>query len=583
MLDFDEARCRAFEALTEIVSISPMGDSDRKIAGLQKYSTVFRIATETFTHDNVVKPVVLLMALPDDFPLVLPKIYLSKEDRAWIGYIPHVDTAGFVCLYDEESIITDINRPDEIAKLCLNKSLEIIEQGLKGLNQDHFADEFVAYWNEKYDDKDEIYAGLMMFEQVPATTPCLVKFLTLENPYSGYRLILYDQGKYITRFRLFLTDKGYSTSEKEGLYLGSAKGLAPPFNFANTDAYKIIRDYFPQAQKKFEQYINQTSGFRLIVFSVIAGSNHLFFGWYITQLNTNRNGFRKGHLTPFNVFNSFQKNDRVIRLQFDTYTKERLAKRTDGLPQSTQYTITFAGLGSIGSNLLPYLMPLGVDSLHLIDPEILSLANINRHLLGPEDIGTPKVNGMQNYLLQKDPLVDILIHQESVIKFIRNKEALLNQIDYLFIVVGKNTVENYILQALHENKITIPTFIIWIEPYLAGGHCLYLQPGHRLVYDTLYENHLFKYNVVDKSEYQNPNNQISLREAGCQGSYMPYGQKSITLFLASLVPLLFQIIDTKDKRNLSLTWRGEILNNISLKISDYGMQQTKGNIQLNEL
>jgi hypothetical protein len=154
MLDFDQAKQRVFEALTEVAFVSTMNDTARKIAGLQKYSTVLRIETETFIHGDVVKPVVLLMALPDEFPLVLPKIYVSKDDKAWIGYIPHVDMAGFVCIYDEESIVADISRPDEIAKICLNNSLEIIEQGLKGVNHDDFADEFVAYWNEKYDDKD---------------------------------------------------------------------------------------------------------------------------------------------------------------------------------------------------------------------------------------------------------------------------------------------------------------------------------------------------------------------------------------------------------------------------------------------
>jgi hypothetical protein len=583
MLDFDQAKQRVFEALTEVAFVSTMNDTARKIAGLQKYSTVLRIETETFIHGDVVKPVVLLMALPDEFPLVLPKIYVSKDDKAWIGYIPHVDMAGFVCIYDEESIVADISRPDEIAKICLNKSLEIIEQGLKGVNPDDFADEFVAYWNEKYDDKDEIYSGLVMFEQIPFDAPCQVKFLTIEKSYSGYQIILYDQGKSIKRFRKFLNDKGYSTIEKEGLYLGSVKGLFPPFNFTNADTSKIVKDYFPQSQNKFEQYINQTTGYRLMIFSVISGSSHLFFGWYITQLNTNRNGFRNGYLTPFKVFDSFQKNDRVIRLQFDTYTKERLATRTDGIPQTAQHTITFAGLGSIGSNLLPNLMSLGIDNLHLIDPEVLSLVNINRHLLGPDDIGKPKVVGVQNYLLRNDPLVDIFTYQESVVKFIRSKEALLNQSDYLFIVVGKNTVENYILQSLQETKITIPIFFIWIEPYLAGAHCLYLQPGHALDYSTLYKDHLYKYNVIDKSEYQNPNNQISLREAGCQGSYIPYGQKNITLFLSSLLPYLFQIIDNRDTRNLSLTWKGETLKNISLKLSDYGEQLKTGNIQQNEL
>lgn len=583
MVDFEEAKHIALEALAEIVTVNPMSEADRKIVGLQKYSTVYRISTEVFILDNTVKSIVLLMALPNEFPLELPRIYISKEDSAWIGFIPHVNVKGYVCLFDEESIIIDFDRPGEIVKTCLSKSLLIIEQGLKRENQNDFSDEFVAYWIEKYDEKDEIYSGLMMLEKVPGQPPCQVRFLIIENSYSGYQAILYDQGKAIKRFKDFLNKKGYSIKEDEGIYLGSIKSLNPPFNFSNADIYQIVKDYFPQSQKEFERYINQAAGYRLIVFSVISRESHLFFGWHITQLNMNRNGYRTGSLTPLNVFNTFQRNDRVIRLQFDAYTKERLTKRTDGTKSTTQYEITFAGLGSIGSSLLPNLIPLGIDTLHLIDPDILTLANINRHLLGPDDIGRPKVEGIRDYLHKGDPLFDITIHRESVIQYVRNKTKILNQSNYLFIAIGKNVVENYILQSLYENQITIPTFVIWIEPYLIGGHCLYLQPGNPVNYNNLYENHLFRYNIVNASEYQSANNQLLFREAGCQGSFIPYGQKSVTLFLAALVQYLFQIIDNKDTRNLALTWRGKVPDNISLEFSSYGKHLQEGNIQLNEL
>jgi hypothetical protein len=583
MLDFEGAKQRAINELTKIVSVNSMDKTERKDAGLQNYSASWRISTEVFIQGDIAKPIDLLTVFPDDFPLALPRFYVSKKDREWIGFIPHVDVAGYICLFDEESIIIDSDHPDAVVKACLTKALQTIEQGIKGENGDDFSDEFVAYWNEKYDDKDEINLGLMMLEQVPDKVPCSIKFLKLGSNFSFYHTILHDEGKFFLRFKNYLHDQGYSTTEKEGLYIGSTKDLYPPFNFTNADTYQIVKNYFPQSLKEFERYINRTTESCLIVFSVVSGNSDLFFGWYITRLNTIRNGFRKGTLTPLNIFTSFQKSDRVIRMQFDTYTKARLEKRTDGIESTAQYKIIFAGIGSIGSNLLPFLMPAGIDSLHLIDPETLSLANINRHLLGPDDIGTSKVEGVCNYLRRSNPLIDISIHQESVVNFIRNNIETVNQSDYLFIVVGKNAIENYILQALHENQITVPTFFIWIEPYLVGGHCLFVQPGHSLHYSDFYVDHLFKYNVVDASEYKNPNKRILLREAGCQGAYMPYGQKNITLFLASFVPHLFQIIEGKDRRNLALTWRGKISDNVSLKLSDYGNELEEGNIHLNEL
>jgi hypothetical protein len=583
MVDFGGAKHRAIEELAKVVTVYAMSDAEREAAGFKKYSSSWSISTEVFTYDGTVKPITLFIILPDDFPLVLPRIYISKKDREWIGYIPHVNVPGFICLYDEESIIIDFDHPDEIIKACLKKALHIIEQGLKGENKNDFADEFLSYWTEKYEEKDEIFPGLMMLEQLPEKTPCQLNFFTVKDTYASYQTILFDEGKHSKRFREYLKEKGYSVVEREGLYIGSITGLIPPFNYTNSNTLQIVKDYFPHALKQFERYINRIAGYRLIVFSIVSGVNHLFFGWYIPQLSIARNGFRKGILTPFSVFNSFQRNDKVIRLQFDTYTKERLDKRTDGITSARQYAITVAGLGSIGSNLLPYLTPLGIDSLHLVDPEILTLANINRHLLGPDDIGESKVKGVRNYLLKSNPLTEIVAHQASIVHFIRNKSEILNQSNYLFIVVGKNTVENYVLQALHESQVTVPTFFIWIEPYLIGGHCLYIQPGHSLQYNDLYEDHLFKYNTVDASEYKNSDKQILLREAGCQGSYLPYGQKGITLFLASIVPYLYQLIDNKDNRNLAITWRGKSPDNISLKLSHYGNQLEEGKFQLNEL
>lgn len=583
MVDFGGAKHRAIEELAKVVTVYAISDAEREAAGFKKYSSSWRISTEVFTYDGTVKHITLFIILPDDFPLVLPRIYISKKDREWIGYIPHVNVPGFICLYDEESIIIDFDHPDEIIKACLKQALHIIEQGLKGENKNDFADEFLSYWTEKYDEKDEIFPGLMMLEQLPEKTPCQLKFFTVKDTYASYQTILFDEGKHSKRFREYLKEKGYSMVEREGLYIGSVTGLIPPFNYTNSNTLQIVKDYFPHALKEFERYINRIAEYRLIVFSIVSGVNHLFFGWYIPQLSITRNGFRKGILTPFSVFNSFQRNDKVIRLQFDTYTKERLDKRTDGITSASQYAITVAGLGSIGSNLLPYLTPLGIDSLHLVDPEILTLANINRHLLGPDDIGESKVEGVRNYLLKSNPLTEIVAHQASIVHFIRSKSEILNQSNYLFIVVGKNAVENYVLQALHENQVTVPTFFIWIEPYLIGGHCLYIQPGHSLQYNDLYEDHLFKYNTVDASEYKNSDKQILLREAVCQGSYLPYGQKGITLFLASIVPYLYQLIDNKDNRNLAITWRGKSPDDISLKLSHYGNQLEEGKFQLNEL
>lgn len=113
-----------------------------------------------------------------------------------------------------------------------------------------------------------------------------------------------------------------------------------------------------------------------------------------------------------------------------------------------------------------------------------------------------------------------------------------------------------------------------------GGHCLFIHPNHTIQINDLYEQNLFKYNIIAASEYLDKNKQLQLREAGCQGSYMPYGQKNITLFLSALIPHIFNCIETSEQRNLAITWRGIGPETSSLVLSDYGQGQISGNINI---
>lgn len=582
-MEFDEARRIAFEALAETETIRVFQYTEQKAAKLQKYPIVWQITTEIFLPGDIVRPINLLMALTDEFPLVLPKIYLSVEDKLSVGFIPHVDVAGLICIYDEESIVVNPEQSASLVKTCLDKARQILEQGLQGSNQEDFSDEFVSYWSQVYDDKDTLHAGLSMVKQLPSAAPCLVKFLKLKESYTIYTAILYEEGEDINRFKKYLNDRGHSTTEQEAFYLGITNDLYPPFNFTNAKAYQFIKDHFPAVKKEFELYLNRKTAHKLILFAIPSVSEQLFFGLYIRHLDTKRNGYRDGKLTPLNVFNNLQRNQSVLRMKFDTYTDKRLELRTDGIEIKAKYSITIAGLGSIGSNLLPYLMPIGINSMQLIDPDVLTLENTNRHLLGLDFIGQSKVHGLYAYFKQVNPLLDIIPSKGSVIQLMMNNINIFNERDYLFVVVGKDPIEEYIFKALHEQRLTIPVFIIWIEPYLLGGHCLYINPGHLINYTELYTDHLFNYNVIDASEYKNLDRQLQLREAGCQGSYTPYGQKNITLFLSSLVSYIYNIVDNKDQRNLIITWRGNAPDDILLKLSSYGRDINPGAIQMTEI
>lgn len=70
------------------------------------------------------------------------------------------------------------------------------------------------------------------------------------------------------------------------------------------------------------------------------------------------------------------------------------------LESISQKKILFLGLGSLGSLAVANLA-YPFKQIVLVDPEVLDIANVERHLLGLDAVGKPKVDGICNYLINK--------------------------------------------------------------------------------------------------------------------------------------------------------------------------------------
>ncbi len=585
MIEFSEAVEKAFNELqlTETISILNL-DEVRKLKFI-KYGQVWRLETVIFDPDNNANAITFLLAFPHDFPFVLPRIYLAEEDYNRIKYIPHVDVNRYICLFDEESIILDSEQPHLIVQSCLNQAKNIIENGLTKQNISDFDDEFLAYWKDQYNPKDHIIPCLTV---IPSSTelPQFLKIFYLKKPFLRYSMILYSEDHQIESLKSFLIDAKYDGAEEEVFYLGEMNAFEPPYFYLNINIHSLIHDKFQESEKAFTTFINRSRTAKIIVFSKLINKKRLFFGWKLNPLNLHRNGFREGMLTPLQVFKTFQSKDPVVRLNFEEFTIDRLQQRTDGpVPQNQNLTLTFAGLGSIGSNVLHHLLVSGINNINLIDPDYLTLENINRHLLGFEYLHQYKSSALKYYLQLKNPLLNVKDYESSVIQIIKTDIGVLNSADFIFIAIGKYNVEEYIFNCLQNGLITKPVFFFWVEPFLCGGHCLFVLPDHRINFSDLYNGGLYKQNILDDSEYKDQSRKLLFREAGCQTSYMPFSQKNILLFLSSLIPHVFKIIEEVPFQNLKFTWKGnkDAVENNHLKLSQFSQNIQFENLIIEEL
>lgn len=142
--------------------------------------------------------------------------------------------------------------------------------------------------------------------------------------------------------------------------------------------------------------------------------------------------------------------------------------RTQGildLEKVQKTKLGFIGLGSLGSLVLANLA-YPWREIVLVDPDELSLHNVERHLLGLKDVGKPKIEGMKDYLLDKGYSGKMTLCPEKA-------EAVLDahpDIDLLIVSIDRRlSRDNLNSWCFKNNK---PALYSGIYPKGTGGHIM---------------------------------------------------------------------------------------------------------------
>ncbi|WP_289058589.1 ThiF family adenylyltransferase [uncultured Flavobacterium sp.] len=580
MTNFEKAREEAWEGIIKTNTVKLIQEKTKGKYGIVK-KDFWEITVEISLNDTIVD-FKLLAHLKPDFPLSLPEIYLSEEDYEKIKYIPHVDNKRSICLFDKENIKINIHKPLDILKECLARAKKIIVDGINKSNLSEFKDEITAYWQNTYHQNDSITGGYLGSGTSELPIGKLIVHI-LSPSYDKTSFFIGSQNEESKKIKSFFKLNGNNLKEIEGLYMGTiTKTFAPPFSFTNNSLINFIHNNFENNIKEIESYLNEDFNSKILIFSIDINGELLFFGFNIVGFQIKKlKGWRSNSLNTVKIMSSVQPQTLVQRINFTDFSLSRIKKRTDGISDSnSSLKLLVAGLGSIGSNLLFYLSNLNLSNLILIDPEILQFENINRHLLSYREVGENKVDAIAKYISFNNPFIEIEKHSSSIIDVIQKNLESINQMDFLFCAIGKDSIETYILECLSNGKIEKPLILFWVEPYLLGAHVLYINPKTNFRLDDLEIDNHYKYNIISNETYLNPKNKLLLKEAGCQSSYIPYGKESIALFFSAFLPYLYGIIKNKPFDNLAFTYIGDLSIGIksNLEISDFAKRFTEGQI-----
>lgn len=485
-----------------------------------------------------------------DFPYSMPCVIIP-DDR--FRYLPHISVKSHkLCLYEDDEVY-DAENIEGLIRDNVDRTRRWIEQYYGRDNSDEYAKEIRSYWNEEYEEENNVDDHWIMLGDIPKETckmtgvAYIVKNLKDSRTYKKSVVASDEDDKTLASLKLH-----HKTKDISVLYIASLQiPNVPPFCMTGQEVIDRISD--DEDRKTFKKYLNHVKNVN-VLFPI--GLNYAVGGICIHDLKINRNGFRKGALTSFKVLTSFEnKNKKLDRLYVSVYSDYRIAERTAGAIM-TEKRLLVAGLGSVGSNLCYFLNGYNNATFALIDRDRLTVENIGRHLLGFEYIDQYKSFAVAHFLRQYRP-------DRNVCALLKNLQGLnveeINKASAIFVCTGDLMSEKWLLSQMAEGYIKKPAFILWLEPYGISGLMIYVNPKDEESIKRLREkvnDGFMDYCLIKREEYEN-GEKLTMRDAGCNGKYSLYSANDVTMFLSAIFPLLDKLLE-KPSESECYQWVGNI-------------------------
>ncbi|MCQ4924953.1 ThiF family adenylyltransferase [Tissierella carlieri] len=523
----------------------------------QGYETVLVDAPNPFLFIDIVVSGYefrLKCIFPKAFPYVFPKIYVLNAFLKELPFLPHVQYANeelsSVCTFDSNISFPNAQKPNEVVLECIKRTEEIIKDGINKENIEDFSDEFGSYWTSFNAFNIKCYS-LIVNTNKPQE---LLYFL--EDNKSRNRLNFYVCDKYyLDNFIKWLSLKlNMEVSEgefKKALYLPLDVTGYPPYPINNLEMFKMM-----MKQREFNRYnsfLRKTHGLILVLFSLKIGDSSNLFGWLHYPLIKSFKGFRKGKVDPKVSMLWKQSKEEILRFRIDVLNKDRLFYRGGNGLEVPSIKVSVTGCGSVGSFLIQSLVQLGIGEFSLIDKEYLTSENIARHICGAEDLELEKTEAVKNKLIKHYPYLKLNCHCFDLWNDLDRAIKIYEEQDYNFIVVGNMPIENKLVEMFNNKAITKPLVILWVEPFLLGGHAIILQSPMRDT-SSIY-NHEFSF--VNKV-LENGHKYIR-KESGCESTFIPYSALEIQMFILSFLDYFNEnFIQSKNEGNYLFSWGGKL-------------------------
>lgn len=468
------------------------------------------------------KPVSLCLALRFSAPCCLPLVFMRPWDA--FGVIPHVETDGYVCYAQNEGLILDPNRFEQVVSTALNDAIAQIRAGARGENSRDFIDEFLSYWNRQ---KGILKAQCFV---EPSDEPKLVQVFVQGTTYNYVCDREADLRQYLSG-----SDAKHLT-QRNALYVPLPVGtvIIPPHPDtgwspaeATTSVSRCLEGRTAKKVSKLCRKLTKREELVIAHLPRTARNGGALFGLKyegVREMHPLAGGPAPTSLIPVSLL----RHDRSLLLPRGGANVELHDKR-----------VLVVGCGSVGGFLSVELARSGIGHLTLVDHDDLEGVNVFRHVLGRKHLsgkGT-KAELLTRYILDNIPYMDVTPIPDRIEQAINSGTVDLSSFDLVVVALGDPATELYLNRLAGDTPTKFPPLIFaWVEAYGIGWHvqvsnnareeggcleCLYTNlPGDQS-------------DLHCRASFAEAGQEFGQNISGCSGLFIPYG--SATAIHAALL------------------------------------------------
>lgn len=410
------------------------------------------------------------------FPREIPRIALVQPPPflSW----PHVERDGVLCLFPDTTL-ADLSNPRNVTINALAEASQLIEEIVAGKRESDFREEFLSYWSAAVDDNAPRTISLC---EVMAPTRHI-------RVWYGKKFILVADND--DQIRRWLCNRFPKSREDEwetyvGLFVCVDNPLTPKeYPKCGADVLQAVSS-LAGARALFDEMLTAVPSQATIILGSRTSNGHCLAAVTIAPARSGRGafndtesrltkGFRPGKVPRQLTVNRYVSSSSALRASVERADASWIHGRDldPRFEQVRNSTVAIIGCGSVGGAVAYGLAQAGVGKLRLIDPDLVTWANIGRHVLGASHVGGYKAEELSGFIRQAFP------HIQEVDFINRTCEELLSDVPNvlcdsdLVVSTMANWAAEGTLNEWHLSTGRSPDIVYgWLEPYASAGHAV---------------------------------------------------------------------------------------------------------------